>query len=142
MENVSECLVSDVSNQKEYLQYDCNMWFVCDCQSEICDVVTYEAEWPGDVPDDADDAVDEWLEEGEEKAVVPEGEKMEVEAEAGKKDQEKVDVAEWDVRNECTAIRMWSLTSVCILCANCVGGTQDLVRGWLVISFVFFVQTV
>ena len=34
------------------------------------------------MPDDSDD---EWLEEGEEMAVAPEGEKLEVEAEAGKK---------------------------------------------------------
>jgi len=55
-----------------------------------------EAEWPSDVPDDSDD---EWLEEGEEMAVAPEGEKLEVEAEAGKKDQEKADTAERDVGN-------------------------------------------
>jgi hypothetical protein len=48
------------------------------------------------VPDDSDD---EWLEEGEEMAVAPEGEKLEVEAEAGKKDQEKADTAEKDVGN-------------------------------------------
>jgi hypothetical protein len=60
----------------------------------MCDVLTCEAEWPSDVPD-------EWLEEGEETAVAPEHEKVEVEAEAGKKDQEMVDTAERDIRNEC-----------------------------------------
>jgi len=58
-----------------------------------------EAEWSGDVPDDSDD---EWLEEGEgeETATALEGEQMEVAAEAGKKDQEKADTVERDIRNE------------------------------------------
>jgi hypothetical protein len=50
------------------------------------------------MPDDSDD---EGLEEGEETAVAPEGEKMEVGAEASKKDQEKADTADRDVRKEC-----------------------------------------
>jgi len=70
----------------------------CDCESEIFDVLKCEAEWPNDVSDDSDD---EWLEEGEETAVAPEGEKIEVGAEADKKNQEKADAAERDVRNEC-----------------------------------------
>jgi len=60
------------------------------------------------------------LEEGEETAVDPEGEKMEVEAEAGKKDQEKAETAEREVRNE----------------RNC----NETVK--LNICFVFFAQTV
>jgi hypothetical protein len=79
------------------------------------------------VPDDSDD---EWLEEGEEMAVAPEGEKMEVETEAGKKDEEKLDTAERDVRKECNCNEN---VLFCVLCANCVGGTQDLGCGWLVI---------
>jgi hypothetical protein len=46
-----------------------------------------------------DESDDEWLEE-EETAIAPESEKVEVEAEAGKKEQEKADTAERDVRNE------------------------------------------
>jgi len=74
------------------------------------------------VPDESDD---EWLEEGEQTAVAPEGEKLEVEAEAGKKDQEKADTAERDVSNEHN----------CIHCTNCVGGTgtQDVGCSWLVV---------
>jgi hypothetical protein len=59
-------------------------------------VLKSDAECPRDVPDESDD---EWLEEVE-TAVAPEGEKMEVEAEAGKKDHKKMDTAERDVRNE------------------------------------------
>jgi hypothetical protein len=81
------------------------------------------------VPDDSDD---EWLEEGEKMAVAPEGEKMEVETEAGKKGQEKADTAERDVRKECNCNENVKLNICFVLCANCVGGTQDLGCGWLV----------
>jgi hypothetical protein len=54
----------------------------------------------------SDDSDDDWLEEGEETAVVPEGEKIEVEAEADKEDKEKVDTAERDVRNVMSTTEM------------------------------------
>ena len=41
-----QTLWSDVSDQKEFLQFDCNMCFVCDCQSEMCDVLNVKQNGP------------------------------------------------------------------------------------------------